>query len=67
MEINLALVKPFSFTERHTLQLRVEVFNLFNRTNFGVPVRFLEAPNFGQATDTLTPGRRVQIVLKYNF
>jgi hypothetical protein len=30
-------------------------------------VRFLEAPGFGQATDTITPGRRIQFALKYNF
>ena len=33
----------------------------------GVPVRFLEAPGFGRAVDTITPGRRIQFALKYNF
>jgi hypothetical protein len=45
----------------------VEIFNFINRANFGVPVRLLEAPGFGAATDTLTPGRRVQFTLKFMF
>jgi hypothetical protein len=40
---------------------------LTNRANFGVPVRYLEAPAFGRATRTITPGRRVQFSLKYEF
>jgi hypothetical protein len=45
----------------------VDFFNFINRANFGVPVRFLEAPGFGRATETVTPGRRVQFALKYSF
>jgi hypothetical protein len=59
--------KPIKFTESRVLLVRVEIFNVFNRANFGAPVRFLEAPGFGQATDTLTPGRRVQFTLKFMF
>jgi hypothetical protein len=47
--------------------LRVDVFNLFDRANFGIPVRLLEAPAFGQAVSTVTPGRRVQLALKFSF
>jgi hypothetical protein len=65
--INLAVVKQFRVTESHRVTFRAEVFNLTNRANFGIPVRFLEAPGFGQATDTVTPGRRVQFALKYHF
>jgi hypothetical protein len=45
----------------------MEIFNVFNRANFGVPVRFLESPGFGQATETITPARRIQFALKYSF
>ena len=31
--------------------MRAEFFNLFNRANFGIPVRLLEAPGFGLAID----------------
>jgi hypothetical protein len=65
--MNLALVKTFRLDESRSLVFRTEVFNLTNRANFGVPVRQLEAPGFGQATSTLTPGRRLQFQLKFSF
>jgi hypothetical protein len=44
-----------------------ELFNFFNRANFGVPVRFFEAPLVGRAVNTVTPARRVHFSLKYLF
>jgi hypothetical protein len=64
---DLALIKTISFSERVKMTFRTEIFNIFNRANFGIPVRFLEAPAFGQATDTVTPGRRIQFALKLSF
>ncbi|MGH9945019.1 MAG: TonB-dependent receptor domain-containing protein, partial [Pyrinomonadaceae bacterium] len=65
--LNLAIVKHFRFGESQDITFRTEFFNLTNRDNFAIPVRFLEAPGFGQATDTVTPGRRIQFALKYSF
>jgi hypothetical protein len=67
LDLNLAAAKTFRLYEQHSFTFRVEVFNFINRANFGIPVRFLEAPGFGRATDTVTPGRRVQFNLRYNF
>jgi hypothetical protein len=67
VELNLAGDRKLRFDERQTVVIRVEVFNVLNRANYGVPVRFLEAPGFGQATETVTPGRRVQFALRYLF
>lgn len=67
LDMNVALVKTFRLDESRSLVFRTEVFNLTNRANFGVPVRHLEAPAFGQATSTLTPGRRLQFHLKFSF
>ena len=64
---NVAVIRNFNFTETQTLTFRMEIFNVFNRANFGVPVRFLESPGFGQATETITPARRIQFALKYSF
>jgi hypothetical protein len=65
---NVALIKNFMFDENQkSLVFRMEVFNVFNRANYGIPVRFLEFPGFGQSTDTVTPGRRIQFAVKYNF
>ncbi|HEX8399686.1 MAG TPA: carboxypeptidase-like regulatory domain-containing protein [Pyrinomonadaceae bacterium] len=67
LNLDASFSKPFSITERQTLQFRIDVFNFINRANFAIPVRFLEAPGFGRAVDTITPGRRVQFALKYLF
>jgi hypothetical protein len=67
LDLNLAVIKNFAITSTQKLIVRVDAFNFINRANFGVPVRFLEAPGFGKATDTVMPGRRIQFGLKYAF
>ena len=67
LELDMAVVKNFKLTEQQSLILRSDVFNFINRANYGIPVRFLEAPGFGRATDTATPARRIQFALKYSF
>jgi Carboxypeptidase regulatory-like domain len=64
---NSAVTKTISFSEDVKMIFRMEIFNVFNRANFGIPVRFLEFPGFGQATDTVTPGRRIQFAVKLDF
>jgi hypothetical protein len=67
IEMDLALIKNFSFSHGRKLVLRTEAFNFINRANFGVPVRILEGSGFGKATNTVTPARRIQFGLKYVF
>lgn len=67
LDLDLAVAKNFAFAAQRRLTLRIDIFNFINRANFGVPVRFLGAAGFGQATDTVTPGRRVQLGMKYSF
>jgi hypothetical protein len=67
IDVDLSFAKRFRILEGQFLQFRIDIFNFINRANFGIPVRFLEAPGFGEAIDTVTPGRRVQLGLKYNF
>ena len=67
LQLDLALSKSFTFASEQRLILRADIFNLLDRANFGVPVRFLGAVGFGQAVDTVTPARRIQIGLKYVF
>lgn len=67
LDLNLAIIKSFAITSSRKLMLRVDIFNFINRANFGIPVRYLEAPGFGQTTETVTPGRRIQFALKYSF
>lgn len=72
--VNLAVNKIFSIGEDNKLEIRSEFFNLFNRSNFGIPVNRLF---FGNLTgeplsqknyvDTRTPARTIQFALKYSF
>ncbi|PYS92431.1 MAG: hypothetical protein DMF64_09110 [Acidobacteria bacterium] len=67
LELDMTVLKRFAISDRQSLTLRMDIFNFINRANYGIPVRYLEAPGFGQATNTVTPGRRVQLALKYSF
>lgn len=67
LDLNLAIIKDFEITTSKHLVLRVDFFNFINRANFGIPVRYLEAPGFGKVTNTITPPRRIQFGLKYSF
>lgn len=64
---DLSITKFLNFNDRYRLQARTEIFNLFNRINFGIPVRILESPGFGRSTYTTTPPRTVQIAVKLLF
>ena len=67
VEINLSVSKAFNLFRQQRLLLRADMFNLFNRANYGVPVRLLEAPGFGQSVNSVTPAFRAQFGLKYEF
>jgi hypothetical protein len=65
---NAAIIKNFRWDENEkALSFRMDIFNVFNRANYGVPVRFLEFPGFGRATETVTTSRRIQFAVKYSF
>jgi hypothetical protein len=53
-------------TERVKLEFRGELFNLFNRPEFGIPATTLNLPTTGTitATNTAIPNREVQFALK---
>ena len=67
LDLNLAVIKNFVINSSQRVVLRIDFFNFINRANFGIPVRYLEAPGFGKATSTVTPARRIQFALKYSF
>lgn len=66
LELDLSVTKGFSIGPNR-LNVRADLFNFIDRANFGVPVRILEAPGFGTATTTITPGMRIQFGIKYEF
>ena len=65
--VDLALSRSFSLAEETTFDARLEVFNLFNRTHFGIPVRILESPGLGQSFDTQVRSRSIRLALKLSF
>lgn len=64
--VNASLVKIAALTERISLQLRAEFFNLFNHPNFNLPDNFFGSPTFGQILSTQSP-RHIQFGAKLLF
>ena len=64
---NLALAKRQIFFERYQFELRFEMFNAFNRKEFGGLVTDLTNPSFGQYTGTGIGPRSAQITGRLVF
>jgi hypothetical protein len=69
--MDMRLSRRFQFSERVSLDVLAEGFNLFNRANYGVPNNTFGAgtnplPSFGQPTLAFDP-RQFQFGLKLNF
>ncbi len=65
-DLDVALMRRVGFGGEHGLELRVEVFNLLNATNFGAPAAQLGPASFGTITTALDP-RVVQLAMKFWF
>ncbi len=71
-EVDASMFKKITLSERMTLQLRAEVFNLLNRTNPGTPNATVFSgtalsPSAGLITSLATTPRQVQFGLKLIF
>ena len=64
---DLAVSKQFHLTEQQKVAFRVEFFNLFNRTHWGIPVHQLFSPGLGNAVSTTVPSRVIQFSLRFQF
>ena len=79
VNFNLSLVKNARWRllgRNGEIELRVETFNVFNRTNFSIPNRVVFAgasegeaplPTAGQITSTATDARQVQLGVRMKF
>lgn len=65
--IDLAMRRDVVLSEGVGLDVRLEVFNLFNRTPFGIPNRILESPGFGKAFDTQADPRTIRLAFRVAF
>jgi hypothetical protein len=66
-QLDSSLSKTFDITERVHLQLRVDMFNTFNHTNFGAPDSTVGDPSVGQVFYTSVDQRRMQFGLRLHF
>ncbi|HKE26642.1 MAG TPA: TonB-dependent receptor [Bryobacteraceae bacterium] len=64
--VNFSAFKNFRATERFTVQVRPEAFNLFNRANFGNPNATFNNVNYGHILSAADP-RVLQMGLKLLF
>src|SRR5262249_39639927 len=64
--VDLGVHRSFSLTERYRLIYRWEMFNAFNRANFGDPAAAIGNPTAGQISST-APARIMQMALKLEF
>lgn len=64
--VNVSLVKNTRLSERTSVQLRIEAFNLLNRVNLDLPGMFFGSPTFGKIQSAGSP-RRLQFAAKVIF
>ena len=78
VNVDASVLKTTKIVEGVTIQFRAEVFNLFNRANFGLPAGAVFAqgavagtgvvsPTYGRITSTRTTSRQIQIGFKLLF
>ena len=61
---NLSVAKTVSVSSRLRLDVRAEVFNLFNRVVWGAPEQNFNSANFGQITSQANSPRQMQFGVK---
>lgn len=72
-KLDVSLMKNFRFGGTRNVQLRIEGFNVTNRTNFGLPAANLfdsrgrRVGAAGRITRTVTPARQLQLALRFGF
>ena len=63
---DLSLARTWAIGGSRELEVRWEMFNLFNKANFDVPSRVFGTPNFGRVFSAKEP-REMQFGVKLNF
>jgi hypothetical protein len=66
INFDMGIMKNFVFAERFRLQFRGELFNAFNRANFGIPGTAFGSPQFG-LINSAADARVTQLGLKLYF
>lgn len=64
---DFSVLKDFKFGERVALQLRGEIFNLFNTPQFALPNPQVDTSTAGQITSTVHESRQIQLSANISF
>jgi hypothetical protein len=64
---DFSVIKQFGLPHETGLNFRAEFFNLFNHTQFGLPVNDVSALGFGSVNSTVNNPRLIQLGLKLLF
>ena len=64
---DFGLMKNFTFGGRYSLQLRLELINVFNRHYYTDPVTDIGSPYFGYVTSTTGQPRQGQVGIRFQF
>jgi hypothetical protein len=70
---DFSIIKSVTISQQYRLQLRADVFNLFNHPNFGPPGNVVGSPTFGKISRTRLPtgeagsSRQIQLAMKLSF
>jgi hypothetical protein len=68
MNLDLALSKNLYIDDRRYFTLKVEAFNALNHPNWGAPSsEFSDPTSFGKISNTFSPPRIVELVIKFNY
>ncbi len=66
--LDLALSKNLYIDNKRYLTLKVEAFNALNHPNWGAPSSDIsDPPSFGKISNTFSPARIVELVVKFNY
>ena len=66
--IDMTLFKYFNVSDSKRVQIRAEIYNIFNKTNFGIPFNNVsDVNNFGTFTSTVGMPRAFQFAVRYSF
>ena len=64
---DFSFIKDFRVYRETSLNFRAEFFNLFNHTQYGMPVNDINASGFGAVNSTVNNPRLVQFAAKLSF
>jgi hypothetical protein len=66
--MDVALIKSVHLhSEQKLLNLRLEMFNVLNHADLGLPIRILESPGFGRSVSMVNKPRTLQVACKLVF